>query len=68
MTKITWKDRINNRIGMFLYKRIGIKCGPFMFYSRGQWWFIDHIGNIWIINYTGDYNGCPLIITLHHKV
>jgi len=66
--KITWRDKLRNWIGMFFYKRLGVKAGPFMFHSRGEWWFIDHIGNIWIIRYTGRVENCPLQITLFHKI
>ena len=68
LLKITLHDRIRNWIGMFWYRRLGVKAGPFMFYSRGEWWFVDHIGNIYIIRYTGDTYGCPLQINLFHKV
>lgn len=53
---------------MFLYKRIGVKAGPFMFHSRGEWWFVDHVGNIWIIRYTANTEYCPLQISLFHKI
>lgn len=65
--KPTIHERINGWIGMFIYRRMGVKSGPFMFYSRGEWWFIDHTGSVWIIRYTGRYDGCPLQISLFHK-
>jgi hypothetical protein len=68
LKKPSFRERINNWIGMFLYRRIGVKAGPFMFHSRGEWWFIDHYGSIWIIRYTGSFPTCPLQITLFHRV
>jgi len=68
LLKITFRNRIRNWIGMFFYRRIGVKAGPFMFYSMGEWMFIDHIGNIWKIKYIGYFDGCPLQITLFHRV
>lgn len=70
LLKATMKDKINNWIAMFLYRRVGIKCGPFMFYSRGEWWFVDHVGNIYNIRYSPNtaYDNIPLVITLYQKV
>lgn len=62
------RERINNWIGMWLYKRMGVKAGPFMFYSRGEWWFVDHYGAVWIIRHAPyTYGSCPLQIILFHK-
>jgi hypothetical protein len=70
LKKPTLRERINNWIGMFLYRRIGVKAGPFMFHSRGQWWFVDHIGNVYILDYNaeGAYRHLPITITLFHSV
>ncbi len=64
--KMTLRDRVNDWIGMWLYKRVGIRSGPFMFYSRGEWWFVDHIGNIYVLKYNaeGAYRHLPIIIEL----
>ena len=64
----TFRERINGWIGMFLYRRMGVKAGPFMFHSRGEWWFIDHWGCVWIIKYYPSGPGsCPLQINLFHR-
>ena len=68
LKKPTIRERINNWVGMWIYRRMGVKAGPFMFHSRGEWWFIDHYGAIWIIRYVPyRYGDCPLQITLFHK-
>lgn len=63
---LTWRERLHNRISYWLFRQFQVKQGPMMFHIRGEWWFVDHYGNIWIIRYKAQYD-YPFDIVLFHR-
>ena len=41
-----------------------VRPGPVMIQRRGYWLFVDHYGRLFRLDYTGEYENSPLIITM----
>lgn len=63
---LTWRERLHSKISYWLFRQFQVKQGPMMFHIRGEWWFVDHYGNIWIIRYSAHYD-YPFDIVLFHR-
>ena len=67
----TWRDRLSNRIGWWLYLRFRIRTGPFMFRGLygGVWFLVDSRGWLYRLTYTPQWGGggVSLLITLVNK-
>jgi hypothetical protein len=52
LTPLTWKAWMKNRWALFLYKNMGVRCGPFMYTTwAGEWMLIDTRGRLWRLTY-----------------
>ena len=65
--RLTWRDRLRSWATRKVFRVMGIRSGPYMIYGRGCWYYIDFKGDIYQLTPSGDYEWCPLNITLLHR-
>lgn len=63
---------LRNWFGYWLYRRMGVRSGPFMFSQgwAGEWMMVDHRGNIWCISYDeegAENHSCPVRVSIYKE-
>jgi len=67
LLKVSRLDKIKDWFAIRILKATRVKYGPIMSEIRGEWYFIDHIGCIWKITYTGDIRNVPFQMQLLYR-